>query len=240
MRSSLSAPPDWLTARPYAHRGLHGPGRLENSRAAFEAAIAAGFGIELDVQVTAEGAAVVFHDYDLARLTGGQGRVDTLTLAALQGQRLNGLDETISSLPDILALIAGRTPLLVEIKNPAGAIGPLCRAVAAAVDTYHGAVAIMSFNPRIPRWFARHRPHLTRGLVVTERDKGDLRGRIARHLSRRLARPHFLAYDVRDLPSRFAATSRLPVLTWTVRSQDDEARAASHADQIIHEIPRYR
>ena len=98
----------------------------------------------------------------------------------------------------------------------------------------------MSFNPQAVAWLARHAPHVTRGLVVTEHEKRGARGRIERHLALWRAQPDFVAYDIRDLPSCFAARQRargLPVLTWTVRSPRDEVVASANADQIIHELP---
>lgn len=227
-----------LIAQPFAHRGLHGPGRIENSRAAFLAAIDRGHGIELDVQVSRDGAAMVFHDRALDHLTGEQGQVAALDASALQRIGLKGSGEAIPTLAEVLALIAGRVPLLIEVKAQRQFSRPLCRSVAAALDGYRGPVAIMSFNPRVPRWFAGHRPLLLRGLVVTEENRGGRRGALARRLASHWARPDFLAYDVRDLPSAFAARARrreLPVLTWTVRTPDQRAAAASHADQIIYE-----
>ena len=227
-----------LTATPYAHRGLHGSGRIENSRAAFEAAIAAGHGIELDVQASADGEAIVIHDYDLDRLTGSRGKVASLTASELAGIGLTGTEEMLAPLSDILALIAGRAPLLIELKAPDRHVARLCGAVRRALEGYGGTVGIMSFNPEVGRWFVLHAPHLARGLVVTESGKKGLRGRLERHLFLWRARPDFLAYDIRDLPSRFAASQRargLPVLTWTVRTPDERARASAHADQIIYE-----
>ena len=245
MRSSRSSPPDfgWLTERPYAHRGLHGPGCIENSRAAFEAAIAAGFGIELDVQVTSDGDAAVFHDADLERLCGEVGLVALRGLADLQRLKLLHVEETISSLSEILALIAARAPLLIEIKAPGRRVSPLCEAVARALQPYGGDAAVMAFNPAVCRWFARRRAGIARGLVVSEAGKKGLKGRLERAASLRWARPHFLAYDIRDLPSRFASAQRargLPVLTWTVRNRRDEEAASLFADQIIHELPSVR
>ena len=223
-----------LIAKPFAHRGLHGEGGPENSRAAFEAAIAAGVGIELDVQTSADGAAIVLHDYALERSTEGHGAVRTLGAAELKRIRLKGSDETIPTLAEILALIAGRAPLLIEVKSPGRRVAGLSRAVMGALENYQGPMAVMSFNPAIGHRFARRAPHILRGLVVTE--KGAPRRRwIRRRLALWWARPDFLAYDIRDLPSRFAAASGLPVLTWTCRSADDRARAALHADQIIYE-----
>jgi len=228
-----------LIARPFAHRGLHGPGRIENSRAAFEAAIAAGHGIELDVQASADGEAIVFHDYELERLTEGCGAVRTLSAAELGRIRLKGSDETIPTLSEVLALVAGRAPLLIEVKSPERRVAGLSRAVIRALDGYKGPVGVMSFNPEILRRLARLAPRLPRGLVVTEQGKG-LRGPWERLWSLWRAKPDFLAYDIRDLPSRFADAQRargMPVLTWTARTLQDRARAAEHASQIIYEIP---
>jgi glycerophosphoryl diester phosphodiesterase len=143
-------------------------------------------------------------------------------------------------LSEILALIGGRAPLLIEVKSRDRRVAPLCGAVARTLDGYEGPVGVMSFNPQVGRWFGRHRPHLLRGLVVTEREKRGARGRLERSLFLLWARADFLAYDIRDLPSRFAAKARrrgLPVYTWTVRSEDERSRAAAHADQIIFEAP---
>jgi glycerophosphoryl diester phosphodiesterase len=228
-----------LIAQPFAHRGLHGPGRLENSRAAFRAALDAGHGIELDVQASADGEAFVIHDYELERLTEGDGALRTLGAAELARIRLKGSDETIPTLAEILALIAGRAPLLIEVKSPGRRVASLCRAVERALRDYAGPVAVMSFNPDIGRWLSRHAPQILRGLVVTEAGR-PAKGWIKRYLAYWWSSPDFLAYDIRDLPSRFAAAKRargLPVTTWTCRSPADLARAAQHADQIIYEIP---
>ena len=226
-----------LIERPFAHRGLHGGGRIENSRAAFEAAIAAGHGIELDVQASRDGEAVVFHDAELGRLTGVSGRVAERSAAELGRIRLTGSNETIPTLAQALALIAGRTGLLIELKAPERRADALSGAVARSLAGYKGPVAAMSFNPEAVRWFARHEPERLRGLVVTEAGRR-WRGSLARRLAWWRARPDFLAYDLRDLPSAFAAARRadgVPVLTWTCRSDSDWARGGEHADQIIYE-----
>ncbi|MBV9884106.1 MAG: glycerophosphodiester phosphodiesterase [Sphingomonadaceae bacterium] len=228
-----------LIARPFAHRGLHGPGRIENSRAAFAAAIAAGHGIELDVQASRDGQAMVFHDADLARLADARGALAAWSAAELGRFRLNGSEETIPSLAEILALIGGRVPLLIEVKAPKRAVAALCRSVETALTGYEGVVGVMSFNPEVGHWFARHAPQRLRGLVVTEQGKG-LRGVAERPLALWRSSADFLAYDIRDLPSRFAGAQRaagMKVLTWTVRSIADRARAAEYASQIIYEAP---
>jgi len=241
MRSSPSSRADALArlvAFPFAHRGLHGPGAVENSRAAFETAIAADHGIELDVQASRDGDAFVFHDYALARLTRQSGTLRELPSAELGRVTLAGTFETIPTLPAILELIAGRAPLLIEVKSPDRRATALCRSVSNALTRYAGPVGVMSFNPAVGHYFARHDPDILRGLVVTEADKRNLRGRIERGLALRRARPDFLAYDIRDLPSAFARKAGLAVLTWTVRSDAERATAALYAGQIIYETPR--
>ncbi len=251
MRSSPSARLDRLIApapdprrvafiagQRFAHRGLHGGGAIENSRAAFRAAIALGHGIECDVQAAQGGEAFVFHDDRLDRLTGKSGPVDERSATTLDLIHLTGTDEPLSRLTEMLTLVAGRVPILIEIKAKSGRIGPLCLSVRRALEGYRGPAAIMSFNPEVPRWFAHHAPRIARGLVVSEQDKPPLRGRIERRLSLWRARPDFLAYDVRDLPSPFAAAARargVPVLTWTVRDAAAEATAREHADAPIYE-----
>ena len=140
---------------------------------------------------------------------------------------------------EILALVAGRAPLLIEVKSPDRRVAALSRAVHRALDGYIGPVAVMSFNPEVGHWFARHAPRLLRGLVVPKRARGGA-GMIQRHFALWRSRPDFLAYDIRDLPSRFAEAQRMkgmPVLTWTCRTLEDRARAAEHASQIIYEVP---
>jgi glycerophosphoryl diester phosphodiesterase len=231
----------FLSRQPFAHRGLHGAGpggAVENSRAAFRAAIARGHGIECDVQVSRDGEAFVFHDESLERLTGETGVLAERTAPALDRIVLRGTVEPLPRLAEMLQLVAGRVPILIEVKAKRGAIGPLCLSVRRALEGYRGAAAVMSFNPQVAHWFATHAPRVTRGLVVSEQDKPRLRGPIERRLSLWRARPDFLAYDVRDLPSRFAGAARargVPVLTWTVRSARAEAIAAAHADAIIYE-----
>lgn len=242
MRSSRSrkAELERLGAVPFAHRGLHGGALIENSKGAIAAAVAEGHGVELDVQLSLDGEAMVFHDYDLDRLTAAQGPVARRSAAELQALPLKGSGEPIPLLSQVLAAIAARAPLLIEVKSPDRKIGRLCTAVARAVENYEGPVGVMSFNPEVGAWFARNAPRVLRGLVVTESGKRGLRGRLERRLALWRAQADFLACDIRDLPSIFAAAARrrgLPVYSWTVRSAADRARAAAHADQIIFEAP---
>ena len=227
----MAAAPDWQTAHAYAHRGLHDASVPENSLAAFEGAIAKGLGIECDLRVSRDGRAMVFHDAELDRLTGAVGTLAQLTVGELTGHRLGDSDEHIPTLRDMLKLVAGRAPLLLELKTDRReSVHKLCRAVRRDLEGYGGKVAVMSFDPRVSAWFAKRMPHMPRGLVVTEEDRRTIMGAIKRRLSVVKARPQFLAYDIGDLPSRFAsaqAKAGLPLLTWTVRDGDLLERARS-------------
>lgn len=158
---------------PMAHRALHDVdnGRPENSRAAVKSAIAAGYGIEIDVQSSADGKAMVFHDYALNRLTDRNGAVRLCASDELAGTRLSGSQEGIPTLAEVLLLIDGRVPVLIELKDQDGGmgpnVGPLEQAVAKALSSYHGPVAVMSFNPHAVAMMAELLPDIPRGLVTS-------------------------------------------------------------------------
>lgn len=208
--------------------------------AAFRAAVAQGFGIECDVRMSLDGVAMVFHDAALARMTGVEGQLadhsaeELGRLALADGGGIPGLDA-------LLDLVGSTVPLLIELKVKGRHVAPLCAAVARDLDRHADAkAAVMSFNPVAMHWFARNRSQTPRGLVVTEQDERGWQGAIRRALALWVASPDFVACDVRDLPSSLSERARrrgLPVLTWTVRSDADHARATAHADQIIFERP---
>ncbi|MBU6395462.1 MAG: glycerophosphodiester phosphodiesterase [Sphingomonadales bacterium] len=236
----LPAKVAWLKGVTYAHRGLHGPGKPENAMSAFAAAIEAGFGIECDVQRSSDGQAMVFHDWELDRLTAETGLLIERPAARLSRIHLIGNDEdVIPSLRELLDLVAGRVPLLIEVKTrPSTRIPAICLAVRRMLEGYRGPVAVMSFDPRVSRWFARHSSHVVRGLVMMEEGSRTLFARTRRHIMLWRAQPDFLAYDITDMPSRFAASQRkrgFPVLTWTVNTPDLMERALRHGDGPIAE-----
>lgn len=231
----------FLKGQPYAHRGLHGNGILENSPAAFDAAIAQGHGIELDVQAAEDGTAFTFHDYDLERLTGQQGKLANMRASDIDQVQLRDGHGKIPRLRETLSQIAGQVPVLIELKSSDIRVGPLCLSVRRALEGYRGQAAIMSFNPLVSAWFRKNAEHIVRGLVITEENGKNLKGRYQRHQSLWTAKPEFLAYDVRDFPSSFAASSRargLPVVTWTVRTAEQERIAAQYADEPVYEMPQ--
>lgn len=240
---------DWISERPVAHRGLHdiAAGIVENTAAAFRAAISGGYAMECDVQISADGEAMVFHDDTLDRLTDGHGRVDGLTAAALKAVPMRAGGETMISLGELCDLVGGRAPLIVEVKASWSSDRRLEARVAAILAAYRGRLAVMSSDPRSTAWFAAHAPRLVRGVVQESRYgdaewhtlSGARRFALAHLLHLPLSRPDFLAWYVKDLDRRTPRWARLvlglPMLTWTVRTPADQARAALFADQMIFE-----
>lgn len=239
--------PKWLTKTPVAHRGLHdiAKGVPENSLLAFRKAIDAGYAIETDVRITGDKQVVVFHDPDLTRLCGREGIVCRMPLADLKPLKLLGTEETVPSFRDLLDLVQGTVPLVVEIKKDKGEqVGPLESSVARMLQHYPGPFVIQSFNPRTVKWFEKNAPQIIRGQISTDlanMTKGlswFTRLQLKRALMTGYGNPDFLAYDVRDLPSEITAAARrrgLPILSWTVRTPGERARAAAHADNVIFE-----
>lgn len=237
--------------RPIAHRALHdvSDGRPENSRAAIEAAIAHGYGIEIDLQLTSDGQAMVFHDYDLKRLTGAKGPVRQRSARDLAAIALTGSDEGIPSFPEVLELVAGRAPLLIEIKDQDGAmgprVGPLEKAAAACLKGYDGPAAIMSFNPNSVVAFAAQGTGLPVGLTTCgylQEDWGLLPAATRKYLrdipdfDRVGAR--FISHDHRDLTNPRLTEMKaagVPILCWTIRSAKEEAEARKIVDNVTFE-----
>lgn len=236
---TVRAAPGWLTEWEYAHRGLHGPGVPENSLAAAEGAIARGLGIECDIQMSADGVPMVFHDWELSRLTGETGPVVSRSADELEALRLLGTDQHPVRLARFLDAVAGRAALLIEIKSlPLFDIAAACRAVNEVLADYAGDYAVMSFDPRMGAWFAKHRPAVLRGLVATDTFDGGFLSKWREPSSLDHALPDFLAIDVRDLPNAISDLWRAagrPLLTWTIRSPETRAVGLAHADALIAE-----
>ncbi|MGJ8626241.1 MAG: glycerophosphodiester phosphodiesterase family protein [Sulfitobacter sp.] len=235
---------------PIAHRALHdvANGRPENSRAAIRAAMDAGYGIEIDVQLSADGAAMVFHDYGLNRLTGAQGAVRLCTAQTLSGIELTGSDEGIPTLVEVLELIAGRVPLLIEIKDQDGGmgtdVGPLEVATSQALQGYHGDLAVMSFNPHSVAQMATLIPDVPRGLVTSAYRYEDwpLPKSTCDHLrdipDYDRVDACFISHEVDDLERARVAELKAAgamICCWTVKSQSVETAARRFADNITFE-----
>ncbi|TMM48051.1 glycerophosphodiester phosphodiesterase family protein [Qipengyuania marisflavi] len=229
----------WLRDWTYAHRGLHRPGIPENSLAAYSGAIAAGLGIECDIQRSRDGHAMLIHDWELDRLTGVSGQLADYTSDQLAQIAFLEAGHGIARLEDLLDLAAGKVPILIEIKSRVGYdVEHSCRAVRDALASYAGLNAVMSFDPRVARWFCRYSPQTVRGLVMREDDVGFTPHAWQRRLALWAARPEFIAYHIAAVPNPMVTGLRahgLPVLTWTVSSQEMLARAQKFADAPIAE-----
>jgi glycerophosphoryl diester phosphodiesterase len=246
--------PAWLTARPIAHRGLHDRSRgvVENTLSAADAAIAGGFAIECDVQDTADGEAVVFHDHTLERLTGEHGPVRERNVAELTALAVAGTGDRIPTLEAFLGRVAGRVPVVVEIKSRFDGALTLTRRTVAAAASYNGPVALKSFDPAVVGALRDVAPDLPRGIIAQARYDGrewqglsdEARHAMANLLHLPDTQPDFVSWRVGDLPLAAPFLCRhlgkLPVMTWTVRSDDDRRRATAHADQMVFEgfVPR--
>jgi glycerophosphoryl diester phosphodiesterase len=241
--------PDWLVARPIAHRGLHDPaaGLIENTLAAADAAIAAGFAIECDVQDTADGEAVVFHDFALDRLTAATGLVRERKAADLAGTPIRGAAEAIPTLAAFLGRVAGRAPLVIEIKSRFDNDPRLTHRTLDVLSGYMGPVALKSFDPFVVAAIRTTAPQILRGIVAESVYEGgeweklsrDQRHNMANLLHFGATEPDFLSWRVGDLPCAAPFLCRhlrrMPVMAWTVRTEADRRRAAMHADQMVFE-----
>ena len=231
---------------PVAHRGLWTPdGAPENSLAAFQAACAGGYGIELDVQLTADGEAVVFHDERLERMTGQEGRLRDHTAAELGAMTLKSTDETIPTLADTLTMIGHRAMVFIELKTPFGDVGPLEKRVTDILVDHNGPTAVIGFNPYSHAWFADHHPQILRGLDSyswnddsARKLAPEMRKSLAALEQVEIARPDFLALGLDMLPSPRADLYRakgMPIVAWTVRSPDQWEGVSDHCDNLIFE-----
>ena len=173
------------------------------------------------------------------RLTGAEGMVASRTADELEALNLFSTDQHPVRLAQFLELVAGRVPLLIEIKSlPGFNIAAACLAVSEALADYAGHFAVMSFDPRVARWFRKHAPQICAGLVMREDERGETQTPWRRKLALRIAQPEFLAYHINALPNRWVADLRaggLPVLTWTVNSPETRAAGLAHADALIAE-----
>ena len=240
---------DWLTARPVAHRGLHtdAAGVIENTESAFRAAIDGGFAIETDLQISADGEAMVHHDFALGRLTLGSRQLAAMTAAGLKEVPFKDTADRMMTLGELCDFVAGRVPLVIELKSRFDGNLSLVKRAAAVLRTYAGPGALMSFEPAPIAALREIAPGLPRGIVAERRYQDPEWGGLGASQKRSLAfllhafrtRPHFIAYHVNDLPSPGPWIARnvfgLPLLTWTVRSDADRARAKRWADQMIFE-----
>ena len=241
--------PDWLVATPISHRGLHDETRPENSLSAIEAAVERGFPVEIDVQMSVDGRAVVFHDWNLLRLTGFDARVRNTHSGRIAGLKLAGGAERVPFLEDVLDLVRGRQPVVIELKNRKRpcALEP---EVSRILRGYQGDVAIHSFNPFSLGWFRRNHPGICRGQISCSFDTDDMAGWkkliLANYGMNWMSRPQFISHHWTQLPAIVPIFLRrlagVPLLSWTVRSSQEQSAALLQSDNVFFEayVPSLR
>lgn len=242
--------PDTFLARPVAHRGLHDlkNGIAENSRDAFEAAILHGFGIECDLQLSADQQPMVFHDYDLQRLTGQKGPIQGRDARDLKSMTLTGAANRIETLSSILDLVAGRVPLLIELKDQDGGMGPNIGALevetAKALDGYNGDAAVMSFNPHSVARMKTLTPNRACGIVTSRYDpkiwplSSQTCDRLRDIPDFETSGASFISHEASDLSRARVAQLKAAgadILCWTIRSEAEAEQALKIAQNITFE-----
>ncbi len=241
--------PAWLTARPVAHRGLHDISRgiVENMPGAVQAAIAGNFSIEVDIQLSADGEAMVHHDDALGRLNEGSGLLLEKTATELKAVKFRATSERMMTLADLCTLVAGRVPLVIEVKSHFDGDRKLVTRMAEVLSAYSGPAVGMSFDPDQVLALRQIAPGLPRGITAQRYYDDDYWKKLTkeqrdgmlylRHGFR--TEPHFVAFWVNQLPAPAPWIARnifgCPLLTWTVRTPEQRARAARYADQMIFE-----
>ena len=243
------AAPLWLTATPIAHRGLHhrASGVIENTVSAARAAIEKGFAIECDVQLSRDGEVFVFHDDDLDRLTNGSGDIKTLSKAQIGALPLKDTSDHIPTLHEFLGVIAGRVPLICEIKSRFDGSTDAVKRVAEMIGSYEGPIALKSFDPMMVEAMEHHAPDRPRGFIgesVYDDPEWDFlnanqKKDFATLKSLDAMKLDFLSWYIKDLdhptPQMMRDQIGLPIMTWTVRTTEQREKAKRYADQIVFE-----
>ena len=230
----------WLVEQPIAHRGFHGKNVPENSLLAFSKAIEKGYAIELDVQLLSDNSVVVFHDESLARMTGNDGYLRFLSKKDLKSLTLKGSKETIPTLEEVLQLVDGKVPLLIEIKNK-HKVGALEQAVIDLLKNYQGEYAVQSFNPYSLAYFKQHAPNILRGQLsgYFKHEKISWFKKFLlkhMHFNKKISCPNFISYEAATLPNRFVRKFKdLPLLAWSVKSKEEYLKIVKYCDNIIFE-----
>lgn len=232
----------WLVDKYIAHRGYHNlTDSPENSLKAFQNAIDKNYAIELDVHIISDGTIIVFHDNNLKRMANTDGYVENLKLEDLSTINLLNTDEKIPTLQEALTLINGKTPVLIEIKNY-GKIGELEQKVIDILKKYKGEFAVQSFNPYSLEYFKKHAPHILRGQLSSFFKNNNQLSFFKKaflkrmYFNKKISKPHFISYQAENLPNRFVSKfSNLPVLAWTIKTQQQYEKIIKYSDNIIFE-----
>lgn len=230
----------WLTKIPVAHRGLHDDVSPENSLSAYKKAIEKGYAIEIDVHPLKDGNIIVFHDNTLDRMTNLTGNIEDKTLEELKDIKLKGSNEKIPTFVEVLELVSGKVPLLIEIKNEGG-VG-FEKDVWEILKNYKGEYAIQSFNPFSLKWFKDNAPDVLRGQLSCY-FKGEKLNCVKKFILKRMwlnsmiSKPHFISYNHEDCPNKYVDRykNKKPIIVWCVRNKKDQNRIQNYSDNIIFE-----
>ena len=247
MPASTSRAVDFLTARPIAHRGLHdfSTGMVENTASAFAAAIAGGYAIECDLQLTRDGEAVVFHDDHVERLTEGRGMVKDHTVAEMKQLTMRNSTDKVQTLAELLTQVNGQVPLVIELKSLWDGDARLAQRAIEELKSYSGPHCLMSFDPDAIAAVRRFAPHIIRGIVAERATDSYYNSlplpkqtelRTFSHLAR--TRPDFVSFFYEELPwapITALRASGMPIITWTIRSPQQAVMAMRCSDQITFE-----
>ncbi len=233
----------FITKNFIAHKGLFDHQTPENSLSAFQKAVDNNYIIECDVRLISDGTVVVFHDEQLSRMTNRDGYVKNLTKESLVDYKLLDSEECIPTLEQVLELVDGKVGILIDLKDTQIRVGQLEKAVCKLIRHYKGDVAVQSFNPLSLEWFAKHSPNVLRGQISSFFKGDEYKGIsfIRKYLLKRLkfnkrSKPNFISYDINDLPNRFVKKySDLPLIGWTVTSQEQYRKSFNDVDNIIFE-----
>ena len=229
---------NFLLDKYIAHRGFHDKENPENTIGAFNRAIEHGYAIELDVQLLKDGTVVVIHDNKLSRLCGVDKYISSCTLEDLKDLYILDTKYQIPTLKEVLEFVNGKTPLLIEIKNTLK-VGELESKTYELLKDYNGEYAIQSFNPFSLEWFKKNAPNILRGQLSSffkGEDLSFIKKAILKKLRlNKISNPNFISYNAENLPNRYCNKCKLPVLAWTVRSQEEYLKVIKFADNIIFE-----
>ncbi len=230
----------WLTNQKIAHRGLHDKDCPENTLSAFGKAIEHNYAVEIDIQMTKDGQLVVFHDYDLERLTGLKGDITLVDYDYIKDATVCNSQEKIPTFEEFLHFIDGKIPVLIEIKHHKK-VGVVEGKIAELLRQYKGQFAVQSFNPFIVKWFKHHAPEFIRGQLASDL-KDDIAAQWQKNFIRYLCMTkingsQFISYDVSDIKRKqiLRKKKKMPIIMWTVRSEQDLEDTKGYYDNYIFE-----
>ena len=230
----------WLSKQYIAHRGLHNDNFPENSLPAFDNAIRHGFAIELDVHLLSDGTIAVFHDDSLKRMTGINNLIKNLRYEDLQNCKLAGTDFCIPTFNQVLELVNGKVPVLIEVKNDTK-VGPIESKLIEILKSYNGPFAIQSFNPYSLAYFKKNAPEIPRGQLAGY-FKGEKLSFVKKYvlkkmlLNKTVSSPNFISYEADKLPNKYVKKyNNLPILAWTIRNSQQHEKIKNYCDNIIFE-----